>query len=1111
VQIAPGIANALMNIVQSFEDAPGHVLDSSMVRSALCLTLFVARSLPTILLPNTISSLLWCCGHGFVVDHIFLTRFLAELTTLLLTRCLGSTSEANISSLLSVVLDESWLSGTLLEASNIVTANTNTNSHAKKMMFKDRFVLSLCRAAERLFPVVVSRYAASSTASSNGSASSGAVGGREFGFANQLTVTEMVDNNSQQRGGSDGELLLQRYVACVSIILQKCHRCLDWPVRGLVGESAVLSYISLVRAMSSIMRGSGVLGRIYSDNNSGGDQISVVSEQIIEFNNVIEMLANITGLSALASNGNANTQTPGPAASSSAKSVSSITSSTKSFVATAGPGISNSLEVGWSVNAHRLLLRVLVLHYVSGTDLATQTRGLDLLQASLLSGQLRVCDVHQLLQLLEFAANNSAIGANNMELRRKCLTMMWTFERFITGEEDPTNNVTSASSKSTASSVNAGSRTVKGDNLLGSAYNLPQLRNAIQATRLRLEMSPSEPSTPMRPKPLCSIYDSDYEEFMDQDITEQLQNTLQSTVSSKHLTASQPSRFSVRKSIGSTTNSRGGGGALLRASFNGVADAGLEFGVFSVTALQLAKEYVHGHQQAAVGGDSGGADSVGSRISCAELTCIVDDVQTAFLSPVPAGFAAGTASNNKSNCTALTHGGKNASGSTGSGAVDELLDQLEYLRSAGGGPGSPSWVRLTGSGDPLVLLASSHCDDCNVVHVRVRVTNCSGFKIPYFSLQMLLKYSGDGFADPTHNRNSRNQGVISSSSNRNNLNSNGLSAVMVTDQQMVLAGDEFFAPNATIEKVFSFRLLAFDAVDVQFRVIYSDLQSEDRSNVFTIPNNNPDAAADGQGASQSGKGNTAKQSSSGGGGSARSFTNSVNCDPLHVGIASQLIPYGSGVFCSMRALLQPGNPIVHKIPLGVLQALCGRMTHIGTGVVVLSELLADSGVDSIYVAVEAATTTHNSCNNSSSNDFNRMGTSSCLNAAMVEMGHTKTANSTQVLAWCLQTAFGQEICIRISLFPSVASGQQRGLVEVQCADERLLQTVFSDMDDLLYRLTGGVLKLVPSSENNTGRANSINNSSLRGQSNVGTIAYSSALKERYDRFAASISSVLNAS
>jgi hypothetical protein len=54
-------------------------------------------------------------------------------------------------------------------------------------------------------------------------------------------------------------------------------------------------------------------------------------------------------------------------------------------------------------------------------------------------------------------------------LRRKCLTMMWTFERFITGEEDPTNNVTSASSKSTASSVNAGSRTVKGDNLLGSA------------------------------------------------------------------------------------------------------------------------------------------------------------------------------------------------------------------------------------------------------------------------------------------------------------------------------------------------------------------------------------------------------------------------------------------------------------------------------------------------------------------------------------------------------------------------------------------------------------------------------------------------------------------
>jgi hypothetical protein len=845
--------------------------------------------------------------------------------------------------------------------------------------------------------------------------------------------------------------------------------------------------------MTSLLRQAGVLHQLEGNLRTFSGESLQLADQATEFNNIVEMLASNSAITSLL----AATVVNG--------SNKSAVASTKSH---SGP---------WtSANGRRLLLRVLVQYFISATsDITVQLRGLDLLQASLLSGELRVSDMHQLLQLLEFAANSNTVGANNIELRRKCLTMLWTFERFVSGEE---------------SGVGAPNGTVSGQ-LLALTCNLPQLRNAIQATRLRMEMSPSEPSPhPSKFVSDCTKFDADYENFMLKDITVELQNTLMSTISSSTLTASQQQfqqkRESKRISSGKLENIHsvddGASTTLIRPSLNGLADAGLEFGVFSLAALQLV------HQRPAPSGTQATIESetgLGSRISCAELLCLVDDVQSAFFSPSPPGQS--THLHTKSDLITKSRNSAEQA-------------ELEFLQNSGTFSVSHTgngWVRLTGSADPVVLLGCHSLDDTNIMHVHVRVINSSGFKIPYFSLQMLLKYSGDGFSKHQHNREQlfEANGAEDSHIHGQDVDDGGLDIVMLTDKELTLAGDEFFLPNALVEKEFQFKLRHFCSIDVLFRIIYSDLQAEDLSSIFIVPHpvdttsvmtgslDRPVSVSD-PGGNQRG----ARQGGSSS--SARSFTHSVNCAPLRISTLSQLLPYGSGVFTSMRSLLDMS--VRNKIPLSVMQAQCGRMSHIGSGVITFNDvLLGKVGVDNLASALACAV---QSRARGSNGNNQRLG--ACAWLGQVEMAERKGSSSTQLLGWCLQTVFGQEICIKVSIFPALSSASnrtggfsnvgsgsnglrgQRGLVEVQCSDVRTLHTVFRDVDALLDVLTGGLLQYV---DEHSRSASSYNMSRMRnydvghvapdgeGKLSSNNIAYSRAPKDRYNKFAAAVSDILN--
>jgi hypothetical protein len=196
-----------------------------MVRSALSLVLIGSRSLPTVLLANTLTPLLWCCGNGFIVDHVFMTRFLAELNALLLTRSVSCASEAGVGNLIAAVLDDSWLNNILQEAHS-GTSTGSSSYNIRKQVFKDRFVLSLCRGAERMLPAVINRSVRKLAAPSVCELPEG---GREFGFVKLLTVENILDDDREHDKENSNTaynpyVVLQRYLTCVNNILKKCSR-----------------------------------------------------------------------------------------------------------------------------------------------------------------------------------------------------------------------------------------------------------------------------------------------------------------------------------------------------------------------------------------------------------------------------------------------------------------------------------------------------------------------------------------------------------------------------------------------------------------------------------------------------------------------------------------------------------------------------------------------------------------------------------------------------------------------------------------------------------------------------------------------------------------------
>lgn len=129
------------------------------------------------------------------------------------------------------------------------------------------------------------------------------------------------------------------------------------------------------------------------------------------------------------------------------------------------------------------------------------------------------------------------------------------------------------------------------------------------------------------------------------------------------------------------------------------------------------------------------------------------------------------------------------------------------------------WVQLNGSFDLFTVLgAINYCDPVTGnIEVSFRIINSAGFKVPLFSLQLLLgAYAQQGDMDTK----------------------SGLTfdTVGQTSRGNVADGVEYFLPGATVERTFNFRVQQFMSAFVVLRVVYPELMPEmDSVEVFSLP------------------------------------------------------------------------------------------------------------------------------------------------------------------------------------------------------------------------------------------------------------------------------------
>ena len=126
------------------------------------------------------------------------------------------------------------------------------------------------------------------------------------------------------------------------------------------------------------------------------------------------------------------------------------------------------------------------------------------------------------------------------------------------------------------------------------------------------------------------------------------------------------------------------------------------------------------------------------------------------------------------------------------------------------------WTTVSGSADLLTIQCSSIIDhNTMIADIYLRVYNSSGFKIPIFSLELLMNTHSYTNINTTTN-------TTTSSSNNNIMKQKGV---------------EFFLPESYIERKFQYKIQKFTSFQAIVRLIYRDLVY-DEDNIYEIPLNN---------------------------------------------------------------------------------------------------------------------------------------------------------------------------------------------------------------------------------------------------------------------------------
>ena len=270
-------------------------------------------------------------------------------------------------------------------------------------------------------------------------------------------------------------------------------------------------------------------------------------------------------------------------------------------------------------------------------------------------------------------------------------------------------------------------------------------------------------------------------------------------------------------------------------------------------------------------GDKGSKKGSGSKVNVSYVTTTSTFYQifSVFDSHFPKGQEH-LKGRNRGLMKSLTHGTPR----------DEHRGVYSVSDSSGSVSEEDVWVQVSGSGDLLTVLVTkspaeirASSQNSVLVPVRVSVTNSSGFKIPAFSIDMILL---------TADR------CIASSPLSAHLASvlpSGSAGTLIGPDSLI----EYLLPGSMVEKTFHILVRHVCSVDVVVRLCYPDLTEEEADSgdaFFTCPH-------------------TVKLGR-GGGGRAGVVTADTDCAPYHIGVWSYLHPYSDAVTAFRKC--DEGNP-----------------------------------------------------------------------------------------------------------------------------------------------------------------------------------------------------------
>jgi hypothetical protein len=302
-------------------------------------------------------------------------------------------------------------------------------------------------------------------------------------------------------------------------------------------------------------------------------------------------------------------------------------------------------------------------------------------------------------------------------------------------------------------------------------------------------------------------------------------------------------------------------------------------------------------------------------------------------------------------------------------------------------------------------------------------------------------------------------------------------------------GVEYFLPGAMVERVFNFRLQRFTAAYAVLRVVYPELMAEiDCVEAFSVPSaaaaSPPSGDDAGEGAAEGGEAKSKKK--------FKEFeiprVGSFDCMPLALPTTHLLIPYGAGALSSMMQYVYrgPGGDYCNRgdfmggISKQVYQNMHAR-TRCSCRLPVLScpRVTATGATEAHSLADEVTMAVHRIGQGYSAGGtapaapswwWEKGSTWSLGMAARVRLGQASSSSTRQlssVLCWCLQDWWGEEVCITLRASKISRCGTTSldrdvfwsGWMDIQCNSKAVLSVLTDDANNLLFTLTGGVMRL----------------------------------------------------